>query len=118
MQEIKKGEILGFEGSWGSGIGYLLVRNLATGQIERCTCENAPTVRSLQAALGNAIGEGHTISQNAGFVGKIIYYGAGEWLGVGWFCPEDEADFELTELYEKQFEKPKKTTKKRKRDGK
>lgn len=50
-----KGTLIGFGGSWRSGIGYLLFSDRPA-----VMCENAPTVRALQAAYGDVIGEAHT----------------------------------------------------------
>jgi hypothetical protein len=98
---IKKGKIMGFQGSWGSGIGTVLIKNSDTGRVESLTCENAPTVRAFEAAYGDIIQAGHTADFSK-IKGKEIYYGPGDWVDFGWFMPVEEAPAELEEDYEKQ----------------
>lgn len=102
MAEIKKGKITGFSGSFGSGIGYLGVDDEKDGHVE-VPCDNGPTVRSLQAAFGNAIGPGHTVNSEGGHVGQTIYYVMDDMdLCLGGFVPEDDATEALVEAYESQ----------------
>lgn len=63
----RKGSILAFRGSWGSGLGTLV---LDTGAVH---CENAATVRALDACFGDVIGPGHTVNQEA-IAGQEVYY--------------------------------------------
>ena len=82
--EVRRGTITGFRGSWMSGIGYLLVDGVGVA------CENAPTVRALDACFGDVIAEGHTVSQEA-IIGKEIYYSMDDMgLVLGGFTPVDE----------------------------
>ena len=82
--EMRRGTITGFSGHWLSGIGYLLVDGVGV------PCENAPTVRALDACFGDVIAEGHTVSQET-IVGKEIYYSMDDLgLVLGGFTPVDE----------------------------
>ena len=100
--QIRKGTILGFRGSWGSGIGTLEIKDAKTNQVEQVPCENAPTVRSLEAAFGNVITQGHTANGN-GYKGKEIFWAYDDMgLVMAGFQPVETADFNLIEAYEKQ----------------
>jgi hypothetical protein len=68
---IIRGKIEGFYGSWQSGIA-----TLAVGGVE-VFCDNAPTVRALDAAFGKVITSDHQVSQKA-IVGKDIVYSMDE----------------------------------------
>ena len=46
--------IIGFRGSWGSGLAELIVVDEAE-RICSVYCDNAPTVRALRAAFGDSI---------------------------------------------------------------
>jgi hypothetical protein len=65
---VHRGIIEGFRGSYGSGLGYLIVSG------KPIPCDNGQTVRSLEAAFGNAIGEGHTVNNEGGFIGQDIVF--------------------------------------------
>ncbi len=80
--EMRRGVITGFSGHWLSGIGYLLVDNAPV------PCENAPTVRALDACFGDVIAEGHTVNQEA-IIGKEIYWSMYGFV-LGGFTPVDE----------------------------
>ena len=107
MEEIHRGKIMDFGGSWGSGLAVLTIKDSDTKEVRRLTVENAPTVRSLEAAFGEVIGPSHTLNVKA-IKGKEIFWGPGEWLDMGWFVPVDEAPPELVDDYEKQKIKLKK----------
>ena len=82
--EMRRGVIRGFRGSWMSGLGYLLIDGVGV------PCENAPTVRALDACFGDVIAPGHTVSQEA-IIGREIYYSMDEMgLVLGGFTPVDE----------------------------
>jgi hypothetical protein len=100
---IKKGQIMGFEGSWGSGIATLTLKG-EDGRIVNIPCDNGPTVRSLESAYGNIIGESHTASIK-NIKGKWIYYDTEEWGTLAGFTPEEEATPEVIEAYEKSKKK-------------
>ena len=67
----QKGKIIGFKGSWGSGIAFLLIED-QDGMADRIPCDNAPTGRALDAMF-NCIGEGHCID-NSKIEGQEIRY--------------------------------------------
>ena len=67
MLRIFCGRLEGFSGSWGSGIGFLIING------ERIPCDNAATVRALEACFGDVIAPGHTIS-SVSFKGREIVY--------------------------------------------
>lgn len=86
---IRKGKIKDFQGSWMSGIATLVMETLG-GRIENVSCDNAPTVRSLQAAFGDVIGGAHDVKPKGGHIGKEIYYTVESWGVMAGFIPVDE----------------------------
>ncbi|GAJ02911.1 unnamed protein product, partial [marine sediment metagenome] len=58
--EIRKGRLIQFRGSWGSGLGTLEIEDSETGEREQVPCDNGATVRALEAAFGNVITPVHT----------------------------------------------------------
>jgi hypothetical protein len=103
MSEIRKGTIMGFSGSWGSGLGYLTIKT-DKGSVINVAVENAPTVRSLEDAFGNVIAEGHTVNEKA-IKGKEIFYSVADWGVMEGFTPAEEATPELIAEYEKSKKK-------------
>jgi len=104
---LAKGRIIGFEGSWSSGLGYLIVKNSKTKAVERVPCDNTQTVRALDAAFGDVITDAHTVNNDA-IRGQDIYYYTD---GVGLleaFTPVGEATPQLVKEYQKQFKERKK----------
>jgi len=84
---MRRGIIKQFRGSWGSGIGYLHIEDSETGIIESVPCENAPTVRALEAAFGNVITPGHS-ANGTSYKDKEIYWDYDELgLVLGGFSP-------------------------------
>jgi len=88
MAKLEQGTILGFSGSWGSGMGFLKVK-MKNGQVRSIPCDNAQTVRSLEDAFGDTIGEGHTVKKKGGYVGKKISFEMTDWgtmagFNIGW----------------------------------
>lgn len=97
---VYKGRLLGFSGSWGSGLGYLMIEDVETGVVESVPCDNAPTVRALEACFGGVIGAGHTVRRKPGFVGKVVLWSYDEMgLTLGGFTPWAEAGPELRAMY-------------------
>jgi len=93
----------------GSGIATLWIET--TDGTKRVLCENAPTVRALDAMFENVIGPGHSVNQEA-IVGKevICMVGAGDMLtsmkpigqhGIPLDVPEPMTYNELAELIAK-----------------
>ena len=98
--DIRKGTIVGFRGSWGSGLGTLVLKD-EKGVETGVACENGATVRALESAFGNVIGGSHNVESKGGHVGQEIYYYMDEFgLCLGGFVPADEATPELVEAYE------------------
>lgn len=99
---VFKGKILNFGGSWGSGLGFLLIKDSKTGAVESVPCDNACTVRALESAFGNVITTGHTANGN-GYKGQEIYWSYDEMgLVLGAFTPVAEAPAELIAMYKNQ----------------
>jgi hypothetical protein len=88
-QTVCRGRIERLIGSFGSGIATLVLDNA------QVFCENAPTVRALEAAFGDVIGEGHTIdNEDGGHIGQEIVYGT-DGLILSFFVPAEEWDAEV-----------------------
>jgi len=100
--EIRKGRIVNFSGSWGSGLGFLIIRDSKTGEVEKVPCDNGATVRALENCFGNVITKGHT-AQGKGHRDKEIFWSMDEMgLVLGGFTPVNGATFELVDAYENQ----------------
>lgn len=82
---MNKGTIVGFRGSWSSGIAQLVVED-DHGKQQSIPCENTATVRALNACYGNVINSGRTANPRS-FIGKKIFYEYGEWGLLGRFIP-------------------------------
>lgn len=98
--DIRKGTLLQFSGSWGSGMGLLHIQDSDTLAVESVPCENAPTVRALEACFGNVITPGHTASGD-GYKGREVYWSCDEMgLMLAAFTPVEDASDELIAAYE------------------
>ncbi len=97
---IHKGKIVALHGSWGSGLATLIIDDVDLGT-QMIPCENGQTVRSLENAFGDVIGDAHNIKEDGGHIGKEIYYSTDGFILDG-FTPVDDAQAELVELYEKE----------------
>ncbi len=101
IPQIYRAKILGFQGSWGSGMAFLNVEDLDTGTIEAVPADSGPLGRALGSAFG-AIGSGHTID-NSQIEGQEIFYVMDDMgLTMGCFMPVEEAGAELWEAYDQQ----------------
>jgi len=49
--EIRKGKLIQFHGSWGSGLGTLEIEDSEIGEHEHIPCDNGATIRALEAAF-------------------------------------------------------------------
>jgi len=78
--EIRKGRLIQFRGSWGSGLGTLEIEDSETGEREPVPCDNGATVRALEAAFGNVITPAHTANGD-GYKGREVYWSLDE-LGL------------------------------------
>jgi len=84
-ESVKKGRIVGFRGSWGSGIAQLLIET--ENGPKSIPCDNAPTVRALDAAFGGVIDKGHTANTES-IKGRPIAYVMDDMdLVLGGFVP-------------------------------
>jgi len=98
--QLNKGILREFRGSWGSGIGQLLIEDSDTGVTAAIPCENTSTVRALEACFGSVITPGHTASGN-GFKGQEVFWSYDEFgLILGGFTPVKGAPAELIEAFE------------------
>ena len=92
---IRKGKLIRFSGSWGSGLGTLEIEDSVTGVHQCVPCDNGTTVRALEAAFGNVITPGHTANGN-GYRGQEVYWSYDELgLVLGGFTPVEEASPDL-----------------------
>ncbi|MBA7634804.1 hypothetical protein ES703_42402 [subsurface metagenome] len=99
---IRKGRIKDFIGSWSSGLGFLVIEDSETGEIEQLPCDNGPTVRALENCFGDVITPNHTAKGN-GYRNQEIFWSMDELgLVLGGFTPVEDAPFELVETYENQ----------------
>lgn len=94
---MRKGTITSFRGSWGSGLGYLVIDEVPV------PCENAQTVRALEGAFGDVIAPGHSVNQEA-IVGQEIYYSVDELGILDGFTPVEDAPPELKKVFEQDQE--------------
>ena len=89
--EIKKGRLIQFRGSWGSGLGTLEIEDSETGAHELVPCDNGATVRALEAAFGDVITEGHTANGD-GYKSREVYWSYDEFgLVLEGFTPVADA---------------------------
>ena len=88
--KIRKGKLIQFGGSWGSGLGTLEIEDSETGVPELVPCDNGATVRALEAAFGNVITDGHT-ANGGGYKGREVYWSLDELgLVLEWFTPVED----------------------------
>ena len=97
--EIRKGKLVQFRGSWGSGLGSLEIEDSETGVHKHVPCDNGATVRVLEAAFGNVITDGHSANGD-GYKGQEVYWSYDELgLVLEGFTPVEDAPPELAEHY-------------------
>jgi hypothetical protein len=88
--KLHRATIEGFAGSYGSGLATL---QLSDGPQ---LCDNGPTVRALESAFGDCIGEGHTCSLNGAKGQDIICWTDGFMLaGFGKYVEYDGPAIEM-----------------------
>ena len=93
--EIRKGRLIQFGGSWGSGLGTLEIEDSETGECKPVPCDNGATVRALEAAFGNVITPAHTANGN-GYKGREVYWSYDELgLVLAGFTPVEDGLPEL-----------------------
>jgi hypothetical protein len=104
---VNKGKIKGVRGSFGSGLAYLEVEDVETGDIQSIPSDNGPLVRALEASFGDVIGPGHTINPKGSYLDQMIYWSWDDMgLTLGGFTPEGEADPIIAEVYKLEREDP------------
>ena len=97
--EIRKGKLVQFRGSWGSGLANLEIEDSETGVPELVPCDNGATVRALEAAFGDVVTDGHTANGD-GYKGQEVYWAYDELgLVLGGFTLIEDAPPELAEHY-------------------
>jgi hypothetical protein len=101
--EVYKGIIQGFSGTWNSGLAMLFVEK-EDGEFERLLCDNAPTVRAIDAAFPGFIRGNHSVDNNA-IKGKEIFYSCDDMGMLESFTPVEEASEEFINMYETTKEK-------------
>lgn len=99
LPEVFKGKIIALHGSWQSGLAVLVIEDEDLG-VRMVHCENGPTVRALEGAFGDVIGNAHNIKEDGGHVGKEIYYSVDFLNLLEAFTPVDDASEELIAAYE------------------
>jgi len=92
-ENIHKGKIIAFHGTWMSGLATLVIEDYDRGVVE-VPCENAPTVRALDSAFGGVISGGHTVNNKA-IQGKEIYYATDEIGILAGFTPVDKEESDI-----------------------
>jgi hypothetical protein len=98
MAAIRKGTLLSFSGSFGSGLGTLDIRDAKTKKIDSVPCDNGPTVRALEAAFGDTITAGHRANGN-GYKGWVVYWVVDDVGVLAGFTPAGEATEKLRKAY-------------------
>lgn len=83
MNCMKYGVIDGFSGSWDSGLGYLVIDGCPV------PCDNAATVRALEACFGGVIAPGYLVDQGS-IVGQEIQYQISPWGVLEAFSPVND----------------------------
>jgi len=83
MNSVKHGVIDGFSGSWGSGLGYLVIEG------QPIPCDNSATVRALEACFGDVISPGHMVNQES-ITGREIRYSVSAWGTLEALSPVDD----------------------------
>jgi len=63
-ERIKRGTIVDFKGSWGSGIAIISIKD-DKGKIQNIPCENTTTVRALDSMFEGVITAGHSVNVEA-----------------------------------------------------
>jgi len=102
--EIKKGRLIQFRGSWGSGLATLEIKDSETSAHELIPCDNGATVRALEAAFGDVITEEHTANGD-GYKAREVYWSLDELgLVLEGFTPVEDAPPELVDCYQEKRE--------------
>jgi hypothetical protein len=100
--KIEKGTILNFRGSWGSGIGYLVIQKEGEREEISVPCENGATVRALSNYV-DCITTGHGVDVDK-IKGMEIFYAMEGWGTMAGLVPTEHATPEMWDLYESGYE--------------
>lgn len=92
IKDLERGTIVGLSGSWGSGIAMLMIKD-DKGKVNMIACDNATTIRSLDACYGDVITEGHGINLK-NVIGKEIFYSMTDYGVVEGFTPVEDMENE------------------------
>ena len=85
---MEHGIIKEFHGSWGSGLGHLVIEDIETGLVQGVPCDNGPTVRALESAFGEVIGDAHDVKNGGSHINQKIEWDYDDMgLMLGWFAP-------------------------------
>ena len=99
--EIRKGRLIQFHGSWGSGLATLEIEDSETSAHELIPCDNGATVRALESAFGDVITPGHTANGD-GYKRQEVYWSYDEFgLVLEGFTLIEDASDELVNCYQK-----------------
>jgi hypothetical protein len=97
---IFKGKIVSFKGSQNSGIGYLNIKDSATGLVFSIPCEKTPTIRALENCFGNFISSDRKANKVGGHTFQEIFWFYDQDGGIlKGFVPVDQAPNEIADLY-------------------
>jgi hypothetical protein len=69
---MKTGKIVGFRGTWDSGIAFLLIED-TNEYVNHIPCDNSPTVRALNCMFPDFITYNHEVDVKA-IIGQYIRY--------------------------------------------
>jgi len=86
---FKKATIIGFYGSWSSGLATLKLINEKTKTRVDIPCDNGPTTRALNNIFDGFITKGHSVDNSTINGKKILYTMDDMGLVLGAILPED-----------------------------
>ena len=89
--KVRRGELVGFSGSWSSGIGILCIQEDGVEEVIGVPCENAPTVRCLSAFFPGLIRSGHTVNVQV-IKGERVVFAVDDLGVLATVIPESYAD--------------------------
>lgn len=101
--DIYRGTIRGFQGSYMSGIATLVIED-NEGMVQYLNCDNGQTVRSLENAFGNVIGDAHDVKPEGGHLGEEIFYHIDMFGLLEWFIPVKKAPKEFIQEYNRKYD--------------
>jgi len=103
---IFKGKIVTFKGCPDSRIGYLNIKDSATGLVFSVPCEKTPTIRSFESFFGNVIGSDRRVNKVGGHTFQEIFWFYDQDGGIlKGFVPVDQVPNEIADLYNLECKK-------------